>query len=93
MQARYPEVAILQVQFSHMQFTSTLFLCAALTSFAAWGQVDQSNSPYADSAPELKIDTPINLKLDNGLQIIVVENHRTPSVTWNMTLEFLLFGG
>ena len=88
MQARYPEVAILQVQFSHMRFTSTLFLCAALTSFAAWGQVDQSKSPDADSAPELKIDTPINLKLDNGLQIIVVENHRTPSVTWNMTLEF-----
>ena len=36
----------------------------------------------------MKIDTPINLKLDNGLQIIVVENHRTPSVSWNMTLEF-----
>lgn len=42
MQARYPEVAILQVQFSHMRFTSFLFLsaAAALASSAAWGQTE-----------------------------------------------------
>ena len=50
----------------------------------SWGQVKTEAGP----APELKIGTPTKLKLDNGLQVIVVENHRMPAVTWSMTLEF-----
>ena len=35
--------------------------------------------------------TPTKLELDNGLQVIVVENHRMPAVSWNMTLDSLRF--
>ena len=39
-------------------------------------------------APELDMGSSTQLELENGLNIIVVENHRTPSVYWNLTLEF-----
>ena len=65
-------------------------LCAMALAVSAlsWGQVDRSKAPEAGPAPELKIGTPTKLKLDNGLQVIVVENHRMPAVSWNMTLDY-----
>ena len=65
-----------------------LFAMALAVSTLSWGQVDRSKAPKAGPAPELKIGTPTKLKLDNGLQVIVVENHSMPAVTWSMTLEF-----
>ena len=65
-----------------------LFAMALAVSALSWGQVDRSKAPTAGPAPELKIGTPTKLKLDNGLQVIVVENHRMPAVTWSMTLDY-----
>ncbi|MDA0940837.1 MAG: pitrilysin family protein [Bacteroidetes bacterium] len=65
-----------------------LFAMACAVSALSWGQVDRSKAPEAGPAPELKIGTPTKLKLDNGLQVIVVENHRMPAVTWSMTLDY-----
>ena len=65
-----------------------LFAMAFAVSTLSWGQVDRSKAPEAGPAPELKIGTPTKLKLGNGMQVIVVENHRMPAVTWSMTLEF-----
>jgi zinc protease len=72
---------------------STLAKRAALASVAfscltLWGQVDRSKAPEAGPAPELKIGTPTKLKLDNGMNVIVVENHSTPAVYWSMTLDY-----
>ena len=64
------------------------FAMAFAVSTLSWGQVDRSKAPEAGPAPELKIGTPTKLKLDNGLQVIVVENHRMPAVSWNMTLDY-----
>ena len=64
------------------------FAMALAVSTLSWGQVDRSKAPEAGPAPELKIGTPTKLKLDNGLQVIVVENHRMPAVSWNMTLDY-----
>ena len=70
MRARYPEVAILQVQFSHMRFTSFLFLSAALAlaSSAAWGQTEARQIEFTE------------FDLDNGLHVILHEDHSTPLV-------------
>ena len=65
-----------------------LFALALAVNTLSWGQVDRSKAPEAGPAPELKIGTPTKLKLDNGLQVIVVENHRMPAVSWNMTLDY-----
>ena len=67
---------------------ASLFAMACAVSALSWGQVDRSKAPEAGPAPELKIGTPTKLKLDNGLQVIVVENHRMPAVTWSMTLDY-----
>ena len=64
------------------------FAMALAVSTLSWGQVDRSKAPEAGPAPELKIGTPTKLKLDNGLQVIVVENHRMPAVSWSMTLDY-----
>ena len=65
-----------------------LFALTLAVNTLSWGQVDRSKAPEAGPAPELKIGTPTKLKLDNGLQVIVVENHRMPAVSWNMTLDY-----
>ena len=65
-----------------------LFAMALAVSTLSWSQVDRSTAPEAGPAPELKIGTPTKLKLNNGLQVIVVENHRMPAVSWNMTLDY-----
>ena len=65
-----------------------LFAMAFALSTLSWGQVDRSKAPDAGPAPELKIGTPTKLKLDNGLQVIVVENHSMPAVSWSMTLDY-----
>ena len=65
-----------------------LIALAFTVSTLSWGQIDRSQAPEAGPAPELKIGTPTKLKLDNGLQVIVVENHCMPAVSWNMTLDY-----
>ena len=70
-----------------LRHTALLSMAFAVSMFS-WGQVDRSKAPEAGPAPELKIGTPTKLKLDNGMQVIVVENHRMPAVKWSMTLEF-----
>ena len=39
----------------------------------------------------MNIGTSTEVKLANGMTLIVVENHKTPSVYWSMTLEFQPF--
>ena len=58
-----------------------LFAMALAVSTLSWSQVDRSTAPEAGPAPELKIGTPTKLKLNNGLQVIVAENHRMPAVS------------
>ncbi len=60
----------MQVQFSHMRFTSFLFLSAAgaLASSAAWGQTEARQIEFTE------------FNLDNGLHVILHEDHSTPLV-------------
>ena len=75
---------------NHLFSTRALALACLLSFFcgASWGQIDRSQAPQPGPAPELNIGSSTQLKLDNGLTVIVVENHRTPSVYWNLTLDF-----
>ena len=59
--------------------------------FTASAQIDRSKAPEPGPAPELNIGTSTEVKLANGMTLIVVENHKTPSVYWSMTLEFQPF--
>lgn len=52
-----------------------------------WAQVDRSKAPEPGPQPEIAIGDYTLHTLDNGLKLIVVENHRLPRISWNLTLD------
>lgn len=67
---------------------ASMVMMACAMNAMSWGQIDRTKAPEAGPAPELNIGTPTKLELNNGLRVIVVENHRMPAVSWSMTLDF-----
>ncbi len=47
----------------------------------------RSKPPMAGPAPKINIGRATDFMLDNGLQVIVVENHKIPSVSFQITLK------
>jgi zinc protease len=47
----------------------------------------RKNAPKAGAAPVINIGNSETFVLDNGLQVIVVENHKIPSVSFQITLK------
>jgi len=63
----------------------TLLICFLTISVSA--QVDRSKAPKPQPNPEIKIQKPDVFKLDNGLTVIVVENHKLPKVSFQMYVD------
>ncbi len=63
----------------------TLLVCLFTLSVNA--QIDRSKAPKAQPNPEIKIQQPDVFKLDNGLTVIVVENHKLPKVSFQMYVD------
>ena len=61
-----------------------LLLIAPITLVA---QIDRSKAPSAGPAPIIELGESTVQSLDNGLKVIVVENHRLPQVSYNIYLE------
>ena len=64
-------------------FLSVLFIC----SIAASAQIDRSKQPKPGPAPEINISEPQTFELKNGLKVIIVENHKLPRVSYNLTID------
>lgn len=58
-----------------------LVLIFSVTSFA---QLDRSKQPKPGPAPEINLGQYQSFTLDNGLRVIVVENHKIPKITFRM---------
>ncbi len=56
-------------------------------SFSANAQLDRSKPPKAKPAPEIEIKKPSTFTLDNGLQVIVAENHEVPMVYFQLAVD------
>ena len=64
-----------------------LTLAAFLTlSVSVSAQIDRSKMPEPGPAPKVNVDEPETFDLDNGLQVMIVENHKLPRVA--MSLRF-----
>jgi len=65
-----------------------LFLSITLvfTSFI-YGQIDRSVQPKPGPAPEINIKNPNVFTLKNGLQVLVVENHKLPTVSVSLRID------
>mgnify|MGYP000675008944 CR=1 FL=1 len=64
-----------------------LFLTIALISGSLFAQLDRSVQPKPGPAPEFKIGEYKYFTLDNGLKVIVVENHKTPRISFQLTVD------
>lgn len=65
-------------------YSTLILLLAVMTSQA---QVDRSQMPEPGPAPEVKLQEPKTFSLRNGLEVLVVENHKLPRVTMQLTLD------
>ncbi|PKP43705.1 MAG: peptidase M16 [Bacteroidetes bacterium HGW-Bacteroidetes-13] len=50
-------------------------------------QIDRSKQPKPGPAPEIQLGKPQTFKLNNGLKVLVVENHKLPRVNISLTLD------
>lgn len=66
---------------------ASLFLAASVVN----AQVDRSKAPKAAPAPEIKIKDAETFKLDNGLTVVLVENHKRPTVSFQMNVDYKAF--
>lgn len=62
----------------------SLFL---LITCALTAQLDRSKEPKVGPIPEINLGVPQTFKLDNGLQVIVVENHKLPRVSYTLAID------
>ncbi len=64
-----------------------LFTISIFTVFAANAQLDRSQQPQPGPAPVIQLGDFESFTLDNGLKVIVVENHNVPLVSFQLTLD------
>ena len=68
--------------------TKISFLIALfLVSLGVNAQVDRSKMPEPGPAPKISLQKPDEFKLDNGLTVLIVENHKLPRVSYNLTID------
>lgn len=58
-----------------------------LTTVAVNAQIDRSTMPEPGPDPVVKLGKPIKFTLDNGLKVIMVENHKLPRVSANLSID------
>ena len=65
-----------------LAFAAILFLSVSVNA-----QIDRSKQPKAGPAPKINIEEPESFTLDNGLKVMVVENHKLPRVSMSLRLD------
>ena len=56
-------------------------------AFGAQAQIDRSQQPKPGPAPKIDLKTPQEFTLANGMKVLVVENHKLPRVSFNLTID------
>ena len=64
---------------------TTILLTASVSLLHA--QIDRTTAPKPGIAPKINIGTPASFTLDNGLKVFVVENHKLPKVSFQLTID------
>ena len=52
-----------------------------------FGQVDRTEPPKPGPAPEFEFESPSSFTMDNGLEVIVSENHEMPLVSFKLAVD------
>ena len=64
-----------------------IFSMLSLFMLAAHAQIDRSKQPKPGPAPEINLKEPATFQLNNGLKVLVVENHKLPRVRIQLTID------
>ncbi len=64
-----------------------LFIASLLITHLASAQIDRSKQPAPGPAPTVHLSEPYTFKLDNGLTVMVVENHKLPAVRVQLLID------
>jgi len=70
-----------------MKFKQPVYIVAFLMSFGAFAQLDRSKMPEPGPAPKISLEKPTEFKLDNGLTVMVVEDHKLPRVSYSLRID------
>ena len=73
--------------FPHL-YLAILFASLSLSHTHLHSQVDRSKVPDPGPAPLIELGESTLLTLDNGLRVIVVENHKQPKISWTLSFEY-----
>tara|TARA_R110000787_G_scaffold200643_5_gene311619 strand:- start:858 stop:2909 length:2052 start_codon:yes stop_codon:yes gene_type:complete len=63
------------------------FVAILAMSFAVSAQIDRSKMPEPGPAPKVKLGKAKKFTLKNGLTVIMVENHKLPRASVNLTID------
>ncbi|MBQ4819797.1 pitrilysin family protein [Aquimarina sp. MMG016] len=64
-----------------------IVLVLALTAINLQAQVDRSKMPKPGPSPEINLKEAKRFELDNGLKVLVVENHKLPRVSIQLRID------
>ncbi len=53
----------------------------------SYAQIDRSKQPKPGPAPEINLKEPARFELNNGLKVMVVENHKLPRVSMQLSID------
>jgi zinc protease len=70
-----------------MKNSILLILTILLVSTSSLAQIDRTKQPTPGPAPKINMDRPIEFKLENGLNVMIVENHKLPRVSINLFFD------
>lgn len=75
----------MKTQFS-MKNKALAFILLVFVSLGVNAQIDRSKQPKAGPEPEINLEVPREFQLSNGLQVLVVENHKLPRVSYSLRI-------
>ena len=64
-----------------------ILLLTLFSFFAVQAQVDRTVMPKPGPAPEINLGEPQSFNLNNGLKVLVVENHKLPRVSIQLSID------
>ena len=70
-----------------MKAKISIIIALFLMSIGVNSQIDRSKQPESGPAPKISLETPKEFELDNGMKVLVVENHKLPRVSYNLNID------
>ena len=70
-----------------MKIKISAFIVLFLMAIGVNAQIDRSKQPKPGPAPKITLEKPGEFKLDNGIEVLVVENHKLPRVSYSLRID------